>query len=89
MNPLNSVGFARVTPGGSEADGSEADEEDGAGSLSSNSSLECMSTSVPIGHDPFAWHRHGRGQNEAVPQFQYSSLASATLAEDSRCGALP
>lgn len=69
---------------GGAASGSEGDEEEFAGSISSGSSLECTSTPVAIGHDPFASARHESMEQEAAPVFQYGSLAETLLDVDSR-----
>ena len=61
-----------------------ADERDDAESVSSDSSLDCTSTPIAIGQDPFAGPRHANAQHEKGPQFQYGESAQALIDEDSR-----
>lgn len=61
-----------------------ADEREKAESVFSDSSLDCTSTPIAIGHDPFAGPRHANAQHEKGPQFQYGELAKALIDEHSR-----
>lgn len=69
---------------GAAGSGSAGDEtEDGASDLS-DSGLDCTSTPVAIGLDPFAGFRHATAKHGEGPQFQYGSLAKSLGDEDSR-----
>ncbi len=69
---------------GETGGGSAADEGNDNASVSSDGTLDCTSTPVAIGHDPFAGFRHLGAQHAEGPRFQYSSLANSLLTEDSR-----
>ena len=64
--------------------GPAQDEQDESASVSSDTTLDCTSTPVAIGHDPFAGSRDATAKHEEGPEFQYGSLAKSLLNEDSR-----
>ena len=76
-----------ATDGVSELDDtgsrSAEDEPGDSGSVSSDSTLDCTSTPVAIGQDPFATSTHALATQKG-PEFQYCSLAKSLLHEDSR-----
>ena len=73
-----------VSEPGDTGSGSTEDETADGASVSSDSTLDCTSTPVAIGHDPFAKSRHALVKDEEGLKFQYGSLAKSLLHEDSR-----
>ena len=68
--------------------GSAQEERDESASVSSDTTLDCTSTPVAIGHDPFAGSKDATAKHEEGPKFQYGSLAKSLLDEDSRSAIL-
>ena len=69
---------------GETGGGSAEDEGNDNASVSSDGTLDCTSTPVAIGHDPFAGFRRTGVTHAEGPKFQYGSLVNSLLTEDSR-----
>ena len=69
---------------GETGGGSAEDEADDNASVSSDGTLDCTSTPVAIGQDPFAGFRQRSAKHVEGPSFQYGSFAKSLLNEDSR-----